>query len=93
MQDAGRVDVLEAPQQLVKEQLVVLVRELLLGLQHTVQVRLHQIVHHVQVLEVPLAPWLQHSLDGDDLRNAWLRPTFSCCSSRKIFSSRRVRLM
>lgn len=53
VEDIGSVDVLEAAQQLVEEELVVLRGQVVICLYHLVQVRLHQLKHHIDVPELP----------------------------------------
>mmetsp|Transcript_6396 Transcript_6396/g.22521 ORF Transcript_6396/g.22521 Transcript_6396/m.22521 type:complete len:236 (+) Transcript_6396:912-1619(+) len=55
------VHVLQPPQHLVQEELVVLRRQVVVRLYHLVQVRLHQLEHHVQVI-VPVRVGREHDV-------------------------------
>jgi hypothetical protein len=58
MEDISRVDVLESSQDLVREALDVIVRELLVRGDDMGQVSVHELVDKVQVIEVLVAAWL-----------------------------------
>lgn len=65
MQDATRVNVLKAPQNLVQEELNVLVAEHLIRFNDLGQVGFHQIRHDVQLIEVLERPWLENAFDRE----------------------------
>ena len=67
MEDLGRVHILEPAQQLVEEELVVLRREVVVGLDDLVQIRLHQLEDHVDVPELPRRRRQHDVLDVDDV--------------------------
>ena len=70
MEDIGCVDVLHAAEQLVQEELVVLGREVVVGLDYLVEVGLHELEDDVNVAELA-ARWREHDmLDPDDVRVA-----------------------
>lgn len=70
MEDIGGVDVLHAAEQLVQEELVVLGREVVVGLDDLVEVGLHELEDDVNVAELA-ARWREHDmLDLDDVRVA-----------------------
>ena len=70
MEDIGGVDVLHAAEQLVQEELVVLGREVVVGLDYLVEVGLHELEDDVNVAELA-ARWREHDmLDPDDVRVA-----------------------
>lgn len=70
MEDIGGVDVLHAAEQLVQEELVVLGREVVVGLDYLVEVGLHELEDDVNVAELA-ARWGEHDmLDPDDVRVA-----------------------
>lgn len=70
MEDIGGVDVLHAAEQLVQEKLVVLGREVVVGLDYLVEVGLHELEDDVNVAELA-ARWREHDmLDPDDVRVA-----------------------
>jgi hypothetical protein len=62
------VDVLQASQELVEEELVVLLREVVVRLDHLVQVCLHELKHHVDVTEVARVGRQHHVLDLHHVR-------------------------
>lgn len=70
MENIGGVDVLQAAEELVEEELVVLGREVIVGLDDLVEVGLHELEDDVNVAELA-ARWREHDmLDLDDVRVA-----------------------
>ena len=67
VEDLGRVHILEPAQQLVEEELVVLRREVVVGLDDLVQIRLHQLEDDVDVAELPRRRRQHDVLDVDDV--------------------------
>ena len=65
MQHVGRVDVLESPQDLVHKVLDVVDGQRLFAVNNAVQVRLHQVLHYIHVLEL-----LRRRRRRDNINNA-----------------------
>eukprot|EP00968_Pinguiococcus_pyrenoidosus_P005296 scaffold340_cov256-Pinguiococcus_pyrenoidosus.AAC.20 len=93
MENAGGVDVLDAPQELIQEVLVVLVGERLLRTQHPMQIRLHEVGHQVDVREVLFAGRVHHDVIQPSqgartgLRH-WDPPKTKSGCSLEVFTSR-----
>lgn len=68
VEDVGRMDVFEAAKELVEEVADVLQSQGLRGVDDLVEVRLHQVQHHVDGAEVAVGPPRpQDVFDGDDV--------------------------
>lgn len=66
MQHIGRVQGFEGSQSLINEVLTVIVAELLRAYD-AVEIRFHELLHEVDLLEVGKAGWAQDVQDRDDI--------------------------
>ena len=81
------MDVFEAAQYLINEELDVLVADRLVWFDYLTQVRLHQLRHHVDVVKVSEGVWLEDAFDRKNIRMVQQSHYFQLteCSQRKYF--------
>lgn len=64
------MDIFQCTKELVQEELVMLLGQIIIGLDNLVQIRLHQFKNNINVLEIPSRRWQHDVLDLDYVRMA-----------------------